>query len=337
MKKLILFSFMLLAISKASIGQYADFQNLLFPSGKNFWKGSVGVAGDLSFNTLNLNSDTVTFINRNDTSSFGDYWSGWAYSKIKDTVSIVYDTSDCAAFYNYDTTVNIYATAYQSWNDYYNRIRLHNHNNKFDFLGMEITNSTIAYRSMQNGDFVAKKFGGATGNDPDYFKIRFFGWRQGNPITDTFDFYLADFRDTNNANDYIVKDWTYADFPQSYYLADSISYLLESSDNGAFGMNTPAYFCVDRIHLNYLRSVSELTQSLAIKIFPNPINNEFQISNSSTDIMKYSIINLNGQLMYQSSLKGNATEKINSENWHKGIYIMKIEQNNQIYYQKLTK
>ena len=337
MKKLILFSFMLFAITKASIGQYADFQNITFSSGKNYWKGNLGVAGDFSFNSVNSNADSVTFINRNDTSSSGDYWSGWAYSKIKDTVSVAYDTSDCAAFCNYDTSVNIYATAYQSWNDYYNRIRFYNQSNKYDFFGMYITNSTFTYRSMQNGDFVAKKFGGVTGNDPDYFKIRFFGWRQGNPITDTFDFYLADLRDANNANDYIIKDWTYAEFPNTYYSADSISYILESSDNGPFGMNTPAYFCIDNIYLNYLRSVSELTQNSAIKIYPNPINNKFQISNTSTDPMKFSILNLNGQLVLEDKLIGNNSMKINSENWSKGIYVIKIQQGQNQFYQKIIK
>ena len=102
-------------------------------------------------------------------------------------------------------------------------------------------------------------------------------------------------------------------------------------------MNTPAYFCINKIIFNGLRSVSNLSQNSSIKIYPNPINSEFAISNTSSDLMKFSIIDLNGQLIYQNILNGNSNSVIHSENWSRGIYMMKIEQNNQVFYQKISK
>jgi hypothetical protein len=337
MKKLILFSFMLFAITKASIGQVADFENLTFPAGTSYWKGVPGSAGDSVFGT-SISNNTISFINQND-SSFGmNFWSGWAYSKAKDSISTSYDTSDCNAFFAITTANNNYAVAYQSWDDYYNRIRINRSGIVyFTFQGFEITNSTIAYRSMQNGDGNAKAFGGPTGNDPDYFKVRFTGWQQGMPLNDTFDFYLADFRDTNNANDYIIKDWTNVNFPSNFHNVDSLTYVLESSDVGGFGMNTPAYFCIDNIKMNVAQSVNQLSQNSLIKIYPNPINNEFQMTNTSTEAMKLSIFNLNGQLVFEDKLTGNNSMKINSENWSNGVYLIKIQQGQNQFYQKIIK
>jgi hypothetical protein len=74
-----------------------------------------------------------------------------------------------------------------------------------------------------------------------------------------------------------------------------------------------------------------------MKIYPNPINNEFQMTNTSTEAMKLSIFNLNGQLIYTNELTGNNSMKINSENWSKGVYLIKIQQGQNQFYQKIIK
>ncbi|MDP2338145.1 MAG: DUF4465 domain-containing protein [Bacteroidota bacterium] len=71
--------------------------------------------------------------------------------------------------------------------------------------GFYVTNSTYAYLSMKNGDAFSKKFGGETGNDPDYFKLMIEALNtDGNPV-DTVYFYLADFRFTDHSKDYILN------------------------------------------------------------------------------------------------------------------------------------
>ncbi|MFN8275987.1 MAG: DUF4465 domain-containing protein [Chitinophagales bacterium] len=112
-------------------------------------------------------------------------------------------------------------------------------------VGCNITNTTFAYRSMEQGDAFAKKFGGASGNDPDWFRLTVKGWLHDTIVPGQVDFYLADYRDANNANDYIVRNWQWLNL-QSLGAVDSLFFELNSSDTaGGFGMNTPAYFAID--------------------------------------------------------------------------------------------
>ena len=113
--------------------------------------------------------------------------------------------------------------------------------------GMYVTNTTYAALSMLMGDSFAKKFGGATGNDPDYFKLSAYGTdAAGNVLSQSVDFYLADYRFADNSLDYIVKDWTFMDL-SALSGASTLYFNLSSSDVGPFGMNTPGNFAVDDI------------------------------------------------------------------------------------------
>ncbi len=77
--------------------------------------------------------------------------------------------------------------------------------------GCYLTNSTYAYWSMKEGDQYAKMFGGTTGNEEDWFKIDIYGIDTAGNISDSIEFYLADFRFADNTLDYIVDDWQWLD------------------------------------------------------------------------------------------------------------------------------
>ena len=114
-------------------------------------------------------------------------------------------------------------------------------------VSMQIVNTTYAALSMKNGDSFAKQFGGASGNDPDFFKLTVSGHDSSNQPTGSLDFFLADYRFANNALDYIVTSWTPVDLSSLGASTRALTFDLASSDNGSFGMNTPAYFAVDNI------------------------------------------------------------------------------------------
>lgn len=103
--------------------------------------------------------------------------------------------------------------------------------------GFYITNSSYAYTSMMNGDASAKKFGKG-----DWFKLTITGYDAEDKVTATKDYYLADLRDATTA--YIINDWRYVDLSVLGEVA-KIGFELTSTDNGSYGMNTPAYFCFD--------------------------------------------------------------------------------------------
>ncbi|QDV75998.1 DUF4465 domain-containing protein [Botrimarina mediterranea] len=113
-----------------------------------------------------------------------------------------------------------------------------------------ITNTTYAALSMRDGDSFAKKFGGESGTDEDWFMVTAYGVdAEGGVLDASVDFYLADFRSANSAEDYLVTDWTEWDLSPLAGAA-SLHFDFSSSDVGAFGINTPTYFAIDDLTLN---------------------------------------------------------------------------------------
>lgn len=105
--------------------------------------------------------------------------------------------------------------------------------------GFYVTNAAYTYTSMNNGDDYAKKFGLG-----DWFKLTVTGHDAEGAETGTVDFYLADLRVATHA--YIINTWRWVDLT-SLGKVKRLSFSLSSSDNGQFGMNTPAYFCLDNL------------------------------------------------------------------------------------------
>lgn len=103
--------------------------------------------------------------------------------------------------------------------------------------GFYITNSSYAYTSITNGDGYAKKF-----EKGDWFKLTITGFDADNNETGSKEYYLADLRDEATA--YIINDWRYVDLSGLGKVA-KLGFELTSTDNGNYGMNTPAYFCFD--------------------------------------------------------------------------------------------
>ena len=118
--------------------------------------------------------------------------------------------------------------------------------------GCYVTNAASAYLSMLNGDDYAKKF-----DTGDWFKVTFIGKDVAGGETGRVDFYLADFRE----DAYIVSDWQWVDLSGLGQVA-RIDFDMSSSDSGQFGMNTPAYFCIDNFGAENPEQPSVAIQSL---------------------------------------------------------------------------
>lgn len=102
--------------------------------------------------------------------------------------------------------------------------------------GLSITNSVYAYESMQNGDSYAKKF-----EKGDWFKVTIYNTDKSKKV----EAYLADYRDDKTI---MLNNWQWVDL-RSLGETTELKFELSSSDNGDWGMNTPAYFCLDGIKL----------------------------------------------------------------------------------------
>ena len=106
--------------------------------------------------------------------------------------------------------------------------------------GVMITNSAYAYSSMNNGDSFAKKF--TTG---DWFLLTIIG-THADGTSSTVEAYLADLRDADTTKHYILDTWKWVDL-SSLGEVKSLRFDLSSSDVGQWGMNTPAYVCIDNL------------------------------------------------------------------------------------------
>jgi hypothetical protein len=135
--------------------------------------------------------------------------------------------------------------------------------------GAYFTNTTYAALAMRDGYFNAKKFGGISGNDPDFLELIITGWDTNGNITGTKDFFLADYRFADNSLDYVVTSWTPVDL-SSLGAVKQLTFGLVSSDNDPMlGMNTPAYFAMDSLDVSAVpepSSIVLLLSGLAVMI-----------------------------------------------------------------------
>ena len=98
-----------------------------------------------------------------------------------------------------------------------------------------------------NANFV-KEFGGEDGSDPDWFKLTISGKdSDGNPTGSLPPFFLADYQAADDADDYVIADWTWVDLTGLGANTRTLEFWLNSSDTGLYGINTPTYFAVDNL------------------------------------------------------------------------------------------
>ena len=222
---------LLLAAARPARAQIViDFEDLQLPP-ESYYNGSDGAGGFVSQGAFFNNSYNPTF----------GTWSGWSYSNVTDVVTPGYqnqysaynlpngggdDSPNYGVAYNFnpgDAVIQLPAgTVPQS---------------------VRITNTTYAGLSMLYGDEFAKKFGGESGNDPDWFLLTIYGLDDSGTVIGTVDFYLADYRTEDK---YIINAWTTVDLTP-LGAATNLTFELTSTDNGPYGMNTPAYFALDNL------------------------------------------------------------------------------------------
>lgn len=113
-------------------------------------------------------------------------------------------------------------------------------------LGAEFTNSTYAALSMRDGDAFAKQFGGATGDDPDFYRLLIEGIDDLGGSTGFVELMLADYRFADGPLDFILDQWVFLDLT-GLGIVSELRFGFESSDIGTFGINTPTYFAIDNL------------------------------------------------------------------------------------------
>lgn len=97
--------------------------------------------------------------------------------------------------------------------------------------GFFVNNTAYAVTSMVNGDSFAKAFG-----KDDWFKLTCIGVKSGAEVGSKEVMLASDGK--------YIEGWTYVDLSELGEI-DGLTFEMSSSDTGTYGMNTPAYFCMD--------------------------------------------------------------------------------------------
>jgi hypothetical protein len=262
-------------------------------------------------------------------SAFGGYWgSGFAYSNMTDSITSGFlNMYSSKAGLGHLSSVN-YAINYD---DGYFLPGQMNGTYNFEMQEVYLSNNTFAFNSMRDGDDYAKKFGGFSGNEPDFFSVTFDGFLNGQSVGSSVVFYLADFRFNDNSLDYIIRDWTRVDLT-ALGTVDSVAFHFESSDIGDFGINTPLYFCMDDLKMNSIPNGLTDVEPSNFSIFPNPASDFIQLKASQNSISKIDLFTLTGQFIRSYS---NVNEPIMIRDLPKGMYLIKFQNSNSSYSRKL--
>lgn len=322
--KITLLFYLLIAISitKISSQTVSTFENLaLTPN--SYWNGLIEPLGSSFY------SGNATFTNYYDT-TYGGYWaSGFAYSNVQDT-----NTSGMGNMYasiagsGYNGSSNYIVGEVDAFRQVNPKIILNSIAQGKMMDGAFFTNSTYSAISMRDGDLYGKKFGGTTGNDPDWFKLTIKKWLNGSLGNDSVEFYLADFRSSNNSEDYIVKDWRWVDL-KTLGNVDSLTFIMTSSDVGTFGINTPLFFCIDHFTtLDQGVNISE-NQMNKINVYPNPTTEILNINATTIGEKEVEIYDNTGRLIIKSNFISLQLQ-INVSSLLSGIYHVKIQENAQL-------
>jgi len=204
------------------VPEAVDFEDLTLEA-ESCWNGSDGSAGftshDVSFN--NYYDDT-----------YGPYWEGFAYSNITDTTVVGYEGQYNAVPGGSVNGGSIYGVGYIG---FMGTVPTVTFPDEQVVSGAYVTNDTYAFYAMRDGDAFAKQF-----EEGDWFTLTIEGKDSAGSSTGTVDVSLAD-------GTSIADDWTWVSLG-SLGAVRSLEFTLSSSDTGDFGMNTPAYFCIDDLN-----------------------------------------------------------------------------------------
>lgn len=202
-----------------------------------------------------------------------------------------------------------------------------------------VTNTTYAAISMRDGDAFSKQFGSIYGpdgttpdgtNGEDYFRLWVIGESYDGLQKDSVEVLLADYRFSDNSQDYILDSWQKVDLTGIGFPVSVVRFRLESSDNGAWGMNTPAYFAIDNIFYTATLGIEE--NSLKVKAYPNPVNEILYVEGERGKLV---VRDLNGQIiLVQEHFQHSA---LNTGELKPGVYFLILTNEKGTFVQKFIK
>lgn len=300
----------------------ADFENFQLEQ-DTFLNGSDGSGG--------FESGNIRLTNNFD-SAYGS-WNGWAISNTTDTTTPGFVNQYSSITGGGQDGSSHYATAFVSGESL-----LHTINDARGGVveGLYITNSTYSYLSMLEGDAFAKRFGGEDGNDPDFLYITIKEYGSRNVSNDSINIFLADYRFDDNSMDFLLDTWVYVDLTR-FENVDTLSFTMNSSDRGVFGINTPTYFCIDNVTTAdaALTSTEDSQTPKPSKLYPNPAHSSLTLEGH---LQSYVIMDTKGYKIQTGILTNKNRTVIELHQLPVGLYnLIAIDENGERFTERFVK
>ena len=177
---------------------------------------------------------------------------------------------------------------------------------------------------------------GGIAKDGDFFKLIIGGTdAEGNDIDTTVEYYLAWME---NGKLYQPEGWEWVDLSSLGAVAE-LYFTMESTDNGDWGINTPTYFCLDKLQVIKTNQKGTAIQPVApvasAKVFPTAFSDRITVE-SEKAINKIQIFDTTGKLIYTAN-PGNKQYTILTESLTKGGYILKLTDGESFSVHKIIK
>jgi len=235
MRKILLFaSGILCGVTMTFAQNIVDFEELTLDP-ETHWNGSDG-SGQFT-------SSYLTFYN-----IFEDWgggmtsWNGFAYTNETDVTTFDFSNEYSSAIGSGVWASENYAVSYimGDWENNYEPIpsviKINTETAPEVIPGMFISLNTYSSLYMANNDLYS--------NGQHWLKLHIAAYSTTTWYATTADILLADYRFENSDLDFKMNNWAYVDLTWAEG-TDSLLFYIYSSDAGEYGVNTPAYFCID--------------------------------------------------------------------------------------------
>lgn len=315
MRRFTLLFLAVLGLTATKAQTVATFDALTLPGADTFYVNMNNAGTDVGFD-----DGLAHFECYYQSSQFGTYWDhGFSYSNVVDSLTGDY-TNDHAtiAGYGYNNSSQYLV----SWGPS-SKIFLMGKAQGQPVNGFYISNATYPYFIMKDGDpfGFAKKMGGPSGNDSDWYSVIVKGYHNGQLTTDSVETFLADFRDPSNVTDTLYRGWRWVNLLPLGEV-DSLVFTISSSDVGQFGINTPAYFCIDNFGTFETNSVKSVQENIA-KVYPNPATNKLYIEMQHNNAAELYVYDMSGKIVMSAKTNDKVT-LLSTEALPAGNYMLQI-------------
>ena len=147
--------------------------------------------------------------------------------------------------------------------------------------------------------------------------------------------FRSDYRFANNEEDYVVDTWEWFDL-SPLGAVHTISFSLSSTKGNAYGMLTPAYFCIDDFNGEAPlpptppQGIDE-NNDVTISVYPNPAHDFITVETTCTSsLQRIDLYSVTGQLMLSST-----ETEINVSTMPEGIYFATVFTENQKFVERI--